>query len=370
MEGKDGRTERATPKRRHEERKKGNVCISHEVVTIAVLLLAFIGLRWSVPYDGTLLSGAWVELMRMPVGANEVWDAQKVQTWFVKGTIFMIPLMGPVALLTLAGSVVANMAQTGPFFSAEALRCRYTFLNPVNGLRQMFSVMSLFNMGLAFLKVLLIVGTLYLLLRDKVPLLVSLTWLSPELFGGWLLRLLFKVAMVVTCLFVVVAAFDYAFQKYKYEQSIMMTKKEVEDEHRNQETPPVVKGAQRRKMRELTLSRMMAAVPTATVVVTNPTHVAVALEYDPENMSAPKVTAKGLRLVAERIKRIARENDVPVIERPELARGLYKHVKVGREIPFTLFGAVAEVLAYLYKLGNNRVYDKIRTASAEVSIAG
>ena len=370
MEGKNGRTEPATPKRRQEERDKGNVCLSQEVLTVVSLVLAFFGLRYAIPHDGALLHGAWLEILRTPVGANEIWDGAKVQSWFIKGAFFMVPLLAPVVLLASLGTLMANIAQTGPYFSMQALKMRYDALSPMNGLKQMFSVMSLFHMGLALFKVALVGVTLYILLHDQIPLLMGLTWATPGVFGNWLMQLLFKLAMVVMLLFTVIAAIDYAFQRYKYEQGLMMTKKEVEDERKNQEGPSLVKGAQRRKMRELSLSRMMAAVPKATVIVTNPTHVAIALEYDPATMTAPKVVAKGLRLVAQRIKAIAKENNIPVLERPELARGLYKHVKIGREIPATFFGAVADVMAYLYRLGQGKGFETVRDATARASTNG
>ncbi|MFH0880877.1 MAG: EscU/YscU/HrcU family type III secretion system export apparatus switch protein, partial [Lentisphaerota bacterium] len=136
-------------------------------------------------------------------------------------------------------------------------------------------------------------------------------------------------------------------------------RKEVEDERKQQEPSPIVRNAQRKKMREMSFMRMMAAVPKASVVITNPTHVAVALEYDAENMNAPKVVAKGLRLVAQRIKSIAREHNIPVIERPEVARDLYKHVKIGQEIPGRFYSVIAEILAYLFKIGQGRIREQV-----------
>lgn len=355
MEGKEGRTEPATAKRRQERRDKGDLCISSEVVTVVTLFCGFVGVRWAVPHISAQLTGLWLEIGRMPVGADVVWDAAKIQTWFNSGVIFLAALLAPVVVLASLGAVIANVAQTGPNLSMQALELRFNLINPVNGFRHLFSLHSIYDMGMALLKILLIGFILYLIIRKQIPALMSLSSWSLQSFGFWLLRLLFMTAMAVVSFFIVLAAIDYAYKRYNYEKNMMMTKKEVEDEHKNQELPAIVKGAQRRKMRDLTLSRMMAAVPHANVVITNPTHVAVALQYDPETMSAPQVTAKGLRLVAERIKEIAGENGVPILEKPEVARGLYKHVKVGRQIPSQFFGAVAEILAYLYKLGNQRM---------------
>jgi flagellar biosynthetic protein FlhB len=180
----------------------------------------------------------------------------------------------------------------------------------------------------------------------------------------YIFKTVLMMAWAVTVLAIIIAILDFIYQKRKHEKSLMMTKEEVKEERKSQEPNPQLKKVQMRKMRELTMMRMMAAVPDSTVVVTNPTHVAVAIQYDPETMKAPRVVAKGLRLVAERIKRIARENDVPIIEKPPLARKLYKEVKVGREVPSGLYGAIAELLAYLYKIGNARIREKLSATKA------
>lgn len=355
MEGKEGRTEPATPKRRNERREKGELCISTEVETVAVLFFGFLGLRWAVPEIGGQLTRLLTEINSIPVGADVVWDATQIYNWFKNGGVFMGMLLAPIVVPAALAAIVANIAQTGPFLSMKTLEPKWGGLNPINGVKQLFSLNSLYKLGMSLLKILLIVTVLYVVLRRQIPALMSVSTWPLESFGPWLLGLLFFTAITVVVVFIVLAAIDYVYQHRKYEQGMMMTKKEVEDEHKNQELPAVVKSAQHKKMRELTLARMMAAVPTASMVVTNPTHVAVALQYDPEKMSAPVVTAKGLRLVAERIKQLAREHGVPILEKPEIARSLYKHVKVGQTIPSQFFGAVAEILAYLYKLGNQRI---------------
>ncbi len=359
MEGKDGRTERATPKRRREAREKGNLCFSNEVVTVSSLFIGFIAFRIALPYIGDSLINLWNYVMQMPVGANENWSGAHMQEWFIKGAGFCAAIILPIALPVMVAGIIASMAQTGPYFSLGPLEWKFAFINPVNGLKQLFSPTTLFSVGTAILKVLLISIVCYILLRERFLILPTMLTSEPELSFGWLFRFIFRLAITVVVLFILIAALDYIFKWYRYEKSLMMTKKEVEDERKNQELPSIIRGAQRRKMQELTLTRMMAAVPRSTVVITNPTHVAVALEYHPETMNAPRVVAKGLRLVAQRIKEIARENNIPIVEKPEVARELYKTVKVGREVPSKLFGAVAEILAYLYKLGNSRVRDAI-----------
>ena len=362
MEGKDGRTERATPKRREEQRRKGNLCVSNEINTIGVLFLGVLGIRWAIPFIGDRLTDLFTHVMQFRVGVP--WDSGLVQSWFVNGFLFVLLLMTPVLVPVIIGGIVANIAQTGPYMSFETLAWKFSALNPVNGFKHLFSFNSVVSLVFSMLKVLLIVFVLYLVLKKRILEIASLSWVSVGALTTWVFQLIFRMSITVVSLFLFLAALDWCYRKYKHERDMMMTKKEVEDERRNQEPSPVVKSAQRKKMRELTMSRMMAAVPRASVVVTNPTHVAVALEYDPESMAAPKVIAKGLRLVAEKIKRIARENDIPVIERPEVARDLYKNVKLGREIPARFYGAIAEILAYLYKLGHGKIRDTIGNKAA------
>jgi flagellar biosynthesis protein FlhB len=362
MEGKDGRTERATPKRREEQRRKGNLCLSNEVISMTVLFLGLLGLRWAVPFIGDKLNDLFVQTMQFRVGGT--WDISLVHRWFLNGMVFLFLLMLPVLVPTMLGGVLSCVVQTGPYLSWEAMSLKFSALNPVAGFRKLFSFSSVFSLILSLLKVALIVFVLYLILRKQVVEITGLPWVSVGMAFVWTFQIIFKMSIWVIALFIFLAVIDWCYHKYTYERNMMMTKKEVEDERKNQEPSPIIKGVQRRKMRELLMSRMMAAVPKASVVVTNPTHVAVALEYDPEMMGAPKVTAKGLRLVAERIKEIAREHGVPIVERPEVARELYKHVKVGREIPSRFYGAIAEILAFLYKLGHGRIREKLGTKAA------
>lgn len=362
MEGKEGRTERATPKRREEERRKGNLCLSTEINTMGVLFLGLLGIRWAVPFIGDQLSSLFTHVMQFRLGTP--WDAGLVQSWFVHGFLFVMLLLAPVLVPTIIGGIASSMAQTGPYFSFEAFSLKFSALNPVKGFQKLFSFSSVISLVFSLLKVLLIVFVLYIVLKKRILEIVTLPWVSVGALTSWVFHLIFRMSITVIVLFLFVAALDWVHQHYKHERGMMMTKKEVSDERKNQEPSPVIKRAQHKKMREVMMSRMMAAVPRASVVVTNPTHVAVALEYDPDKMAAPRVIAKGLRLVAEKIKRIARENGIPVIERPEVARDLYKNVKLNKEIPSRFYGAIAEILAYLYKLGHGKLREKLSSNKA------
>lgn len=354
MEGRDGRTERATDKRRTEARERGTLVFSQEIVSLTVLALGIVGLRLFAPMILEQIAFLLTEVCRFPMLGE--WDVKLVQTYFIRGSLFLAALLAPVCGMAMLGGIVASMAQTGPYFSTQPLAWKLSALSPLAGFRQLFSSQSWVNLGLSILKIAIIGGVIYGMTRHRIEEVSHLTYFTPGAFMQWTFMLVYRVTLAVLLIYIVIAALDWAYKKYKHEVQLMMTKEEVKEEHKQQEANPQVKRAQRKKMREFSLSRMIAAVPKATVVITNPTHVAVALEYDPTKMDAPKVVAKGLRLVAQRIKNIAAENGVPILERPPLARSLYKEVAVGKPIPAKFYEAVAEILAYLHKLGR-KIFD-------------
>ncbi|NCC51715.1 MAG: flagellar biosynthesis protein FlhB [Spartobacteria bacterium] len=348
MEGKDGRTEKATPKKRNKAREKGQMCLSSEITSMAVLFFGLIGLRYTVPFIYDQLGRLFIEVIRAPVGCK--WTAELVQNWYIAGIGFFSLLLMPIVLPVIFGAVAANMGQTGPFLSMKAMKFSPGALNPIKGVKRLFSFQSILNVVLSMLKVALIAFVIYLMLRNRTMEVGNLAFVPVSVTVLWIFTLVFKISITVVVLFVFVAVLDWLYRKYKHEKDLMMTKEEVKEERKQYEPNPLVKRAQRKKMMELSMLRMMAEVPKADVVITNPTHVAVALKYDPESMDAPRVVAKGLRLVAQRIKEIARENGIPIIEKPAVARGLYKHVSVGQTISAGFYEAVAEILAYMYRL--------------------
>lgn len=349
MEGKDGRTEPATGKKRSEEREKGNLCISQEVVNLSVLLLGLIGLRLTLPN----LYQSSVTMMQSTFRFEDMqtWTGVKVQSLFIQGSLLVGWIMFPLLIGVVVGTVGGNMLQTKPFFSWGAFRMNPNALNPISGIRKLISFQALFGLGLSCLKVAVIVFIAYKIIAAKLSMLELMPSLSSAESIQWTGDLIFRLVVWVLSVFLIVAILDWIFRHRQFEKSIMMTKQEVKDEMKQQEVSPVVKRAMSKRMRELSLHRMMAAVPNANVIITNPTHVAVALQYDPAKMNSPKVVAKGMRLVAQRIKKLGARYHVPIVEKPELARALYKSVKVGQEIPSRFFEAVATVLAYLHKIG-------------------
>lgn len=349
MEGKDGKTELATPKKRADERKRGNVFVSQETTSLIVLLVGIVALRYAAPAILAYIHSLMTTCTRFNV--HTPWTGETVRQELVAGGLGLTAVMAPFMIPVMLSAVLGTMAQTGPYFSMEALKSGMAELSPARGMKQLFSSRSLITLILGTLKVAAVVLTAYYVCRGQTLYLIELQNVDVASSTSWLFHLIFRMAVTICVVAVSIAVIDWVIKKRQYEKSIMMTKQEVKDEYRQNEPNPLMRKALNRRMRQLSVSRMMAAVPNASVIITNPDHVAVAIEYDSRTMSAPKVTAKGLRLMAERIKEVARENNVPIVRRPETARALYKYVKVGQPVPTQFFRAVAEILAYLHKLG-------------------
>ena len=351
MEGKNGQTEKATPRRREKEREKGNLPMSQEILSVSVLLAATFALRISFP---EFLSGTrkMMEFSYLGMSTGPHWTGIWAQELFWKGLNGVLLSMAPLLIFIMVVGVAASMAQTGPYFSWQAFHAGgLGQMNPIKGMKKLFSARSITKLIVTLLKLTLIVGIMSLTWKgqwEKVAQLPSFDLLSAVL---WVARRFYLTILFVCIFSIVVAVYDLVHTRRRHAKQMMMTKHEVKDERKQYEVKPEVKRVQFRRMRQLTASRLIASVPQATVIITNPTRVAVAIKYDPATMERPQVVAKGLRLQAKRIRELARANGIPIVERPVLARALYKSVSVGRFIPSALFGGVAEVLAYLHRLG-------------------
>ncbi|NLG35421.1 MAG: EscU/YscU/HrcU family type III secretion system export apparatus switch protein [Lentisphaerae bacterium] len=352
MEGKNGQTEKATSRRRGKEREKGNLPVSQEVLSVTVLLAATLMLRISFP---GYLTGTrqMLEYSYLGTAPGTHWSGIWVQEMYWHGMSSVLAAIMPLLGFVMIVGVAASMAQTGPYFSWSAFHMGgLKALNPLKGVKRLFSAKAMTTLWITLLKLTLIVGIISLVWRGQWTKVAQLSAFGLRPAVLWVGQRIYLTLLAVCIFAIVVAVIDSILTRRRHEQGMMMTKHEVKDERKQYEVKPEVKRVQFRKMRELTASRLIAAVPDATVVVTNPTRVAVALKYDPATMERPKVVAKGLRLHAKRIRELARAHGVPIVERPVLARALYKTVPVGRSIPGTLFGGVAEVLAYLHRLGH------------------
>lgn len=341
------KTEQATPKKREDARKKGQVAQSREIPSVTVLLGAmtvfFFGGAWMFNQLGDVMHMALTQLYQQ----NFKIETAHLFLWEVFKRIFII--LAPLLTVIIVAGLLSNVSQTGFLLTGESLTPKFNKLNPVNGIKRLFSLRSMVEVAKAIFKMIIIGGMAYAMLRkdmDQIPALVSMSIRDILSFMG---HAALKMGFYTCLVLIVLAAVDFFFQRWQHERDLRMTKQEVKDEYRQREGDPMVRSRIRAIQREMAMRRMMESVPDATVVITNPTHLAVALKFE-RDMQAPQVVAKGAGLVAERIKAIANERDIPIIEQKPLARALFKSVEIDQYIPAELYQAVAELLAYVYRL--------------------
>lgn len=357
MFAKDGeggeKTEDATAKKLEDVRKEGNVAKSREIVTAATLLALYLCLRFLIGFVGRHLLDSFQEFY---VLIPRLVDEGFTESNFYQLLIHFVSSFGicvfPFLLTGLVISVLSNYLQFDFRVTTKPLQPKLSKINPINGFKRMFSLNTVFELIKSLIKIFLISYISYSVLSSHVNDIFLLYDMS--LFQGITLMydIILELLLKISIMFVFLAAADFMYQKWKFKDDNKMTKQEVKDEFKNSEGDPQVKGQQKQRMRQASQRRMMAAVPEADVVITNPTHFAVALSYDREKHEAPVVVAKGADFMASRIKEIAKDNHVDIVENKPLARMLYYNVEVDAEIPQELYQAVAEVLAYVYQLHN------------------
>jgi flagellar biosynthesis protein FlhB len=342
------KTESATPRKRQEVREKGQVARSAEISTVAGLLVGMLFVRNFGPGVCTQLSDVMTySFSHLPTSDFVVGT---LQSRGLSLTLMILSMIGPLLLGSMVVGVAVNAAQVGFLFSFNALMPDVTRLNPLSGLGRMFSGRSLFELAKAMGKVGLSGYYGYSMIRDRYEALLTTPGMELRQSIQEVVSLGADMAFNMTIVMLCLAIADYGYQRWQFEQSIKMTREELKEEMKQSEGNPQLKGRIRQQQRAMAMRRMMQAVPKADVVVTNPTHYAVALQYQSATMRAPVVIAKGERLVAQRIKEIAREHGVPIVEDKPLAQALFHNVEIGQDISPELYKAVAEVLAFVYKM--------------------
>jgi flagellar biosynthetic protein FlhB len=342
----DNKTEKPTPRRRERARQEGEVAQSGEVNNVFVLLAA-VG---ALAFTGDSVFGALVDQMTRRLGGLGVERlTQTSAVDLLRQTVHVALGAGlPVMVGAAAVGLLCTVAQTGLLFTPKKLAPNLNALNPVSGFKNLVSLSALQKLAVALAKLALVGLIAFCLVRSRLDWLLSLAgdsvWGIVSVARALCLSLILRVLAAM----VAVAVLDYAYQRWRHEKKLMMSKEELKEDMKRDEGSPEVR-ARRSAMRRSLVHRMMAAIPEADVVVANPTHYAVALKWNEESMRAPQVVAKGADYMAERIKAVAREHGVPVLERKPLARALYDAVEVGMEIPPKLYYAVAEVLAFVLK---------------------
>ncbi len=345
------RTEPASARKLEQARERGNVPRSRELATLAVLLAS----ASVIAMLGVFMFQGLHSLMRNALSFDH---ADIVNTSMMGRNLLEAGLDGvwlymPMAITVVVSAVVANLMLSGWVFSAQALEFNFSKLNPISGIGRMFSMNSLAELVKALLKGGLIAGVAgWMIWHQHGGILALANEPLPSAVAHFGQIALFTFLATVAA-FTFIVLLDVPFQIWNYHHGLKMTKEEVRQEGKEIEGDPQIKARIRSLQREVARRRMMQTIPQADVVVTNPMHFAVALKYEEKGMSAPVVLAKGSQLVAERIKELAREHRVPIVEAPPLARALHRHVEVGEVIPGSLFTAVAQVLAYVYQLNQS-----------------
>ncbi len=343
------KTEKPTPRRRREARKKGQVARSQELNNVAIILA---GTLFFLVLGGTFFSGISQIMTRIFSGLYSIdVSANSFFSYFTSGIGLLFKLMFPMILVLMVAGVLIGISQTGFMFSFDSISPKFDRINPVKGAQRLFSKRGVVEVAKALFKIGGISYIIFSSIRGNIFVFSNYTYMNMGEILSSFVRILFVTLFKIVGFLLVIALLDYVFQRYEFERSIMMTKQEVKDEYKQTEGDPQVKSRIRSMQRQLARQRMMQEVPKAKVVITNPIHIAVALKYD-NSMRAPEVVAKGTRLIAEKIKEVAKEHNIPIVENPPLARELYEKVEIGEEIPKELYRAVAEVLAYIYKLEN------------------
>ncbi len=342
------RTEKATPKRREDARKKGQIARGPDLPAA----LAFLGALLMIKFlAADLFQQVGYSLQEVAFRIRNfapLTDADLHLMILEGGKLFALMTL-PVLAIGFVGAVAGNFAQGGLTLSAEALKPKVERFDPSKNIKKIFGLDSVVNLLKSSIKLLVIAGVSYAVLApviENAPVLLNAPIGTVVVKLG---EILYSLALRCGIVLVILALADYGYAYYKHEKSIRMSKQDIRDEFKQQEGDPLLKGQRRRAARSIAQRRSLAAVPTASVVITNPTHFAVALRYDRENDAAPVMVAKGADTLAAKIREIARANDVPLVENPPLARALYSSVEPKQMIPVEFFAAVAEVLAYVFR---------------------
>lgn len=355
---KDGpggeKTEPATAKKLEDARNEGQVAKSREIANGVGLMALFLVLKsWTGKMGTNFLETFYVVYNRIPEISNLIGGTAPENEMILLlryGAIRLLVIILPILLIGFVMAFLCDFFQVKWHPTTKPLQPKFSKLNPISGFKKIFSVHSLVELLKSFIKIVIIVWMAYSYIKDKTEYLYLLYDMEIMPALNLLLKVVTDLGIRIAALYLVFSFGDYAYQKWKFSEDMKMTKQEVKEEYKNAEGDPQVKGKIRSKMQEVSRRRMMQALPQADVVITNPTHYAVAIKYDPSVSDAPLVIAKGQDYLAQKIKEIARENKIEIVENKPLARMLFANVEVGEAVPPELYQAVAEVLAFVYHL--------------------
>lgn len=343
------KTEKATDKKRQDSRKKGQVLKSQDVTSAIVLLSVFLFLFFASGFMRerffTFFSQSFTEYVA--IGA---FDAEQAMMIYIEVLLEMAMILLPVMLIAMVAAIAGNLLQFGWLFTTEPLKFDLKKLDPIKGLKRIFSIRAIVELMKSILKISFIGTVTFLIVWMNIDKVLGLAFKNPwnTLSTVGQLTAVMGISASFTLLFI--SILDFFYQKYDYEKNLKMSKQDIKDEHKNSEGDPLIKSRIKQRQREMAMRRMMQEIPDADVVITNPTHYAIAIKYDDGDMDAPIIVAKGVDFVAQKIKLIAKEHDIVTVENRPLARALYDQVEIGDWIPEEFFKAIAEILAYVYRI--------------------
>ncbi|MBT3716892.1 MAG: flagellar biosynthesis protein FlhB [Deltaproteobacteria bacterium] len=348
QEGQE-KTEVPTEKKRRESREEGQVAFSKELSSAALLA----GIVLTLVATSPIILDAMRELMSQifrDLAQRKELSIDSIFTLSGEILSIILPAFAPFAAVIIFAGIFASVLQVGVMITFKAVAPKFNKISPLTGLKRLFSSQSLADFLKSMAKLIIVGFVGYLTYIDKITELNGLSVSTPESILIYNFTVVAEVAGKIVLALVAIAIFDYFYQRWHHEQQLMMTKQEVKDETKQTEGDPQLKARIRQIQREMSNARMMQEVPKADAVIVNPTHFSVAILYDRDVMSAPEVIAKGADHLALRMRTVARENNVPILERPELARDLYANVEIGDDIPERFYKAIAEILAFVYRL--------------------
>ncbi len=356
------KTEQPTPRSRQRARERGQVAKSRELTGAFVLLVAFLTIFLVIESWGKIATGMFEAILgNLFVPAINMEGLPSI-TGYILTVLFSF--MWPLMVATMFAAILFNLLQTRGMVSLEPIRPKLNKIDPVQGIKRLFSTRGFVELLKAVMKITLVGLVAYTYIRSNLPEIAQAHTLDPTayipFFGNHAMRL----GLWIIAILILLAILDYIYQIYQFEKDLMLTKTEAKEEYKQMEGDPLVKSRMRQRQRQIALSAMLKEVPKADVIITNPTHIAIAIKYEPD-MPAPQVVAKGKGAIAERIISLAKEFDVHVYRDPPLARSLYRMVEVGSVIPYEFYVAIAEVLAYIYR--TKKKYSKHRRRLAAAS---
>lgn len=348
------KTEQATPRKLEEAQQRGQIPRSAEVQTVFALLAGTTALAFT---SAELWRGLFNAQHAILGHLGEIsLSYEALPGYFAGGLLFLMRLVAPIVMTVLVAGLLAGGIQSRFQTASQALEPNWERVNPAAGLKRVFTLQNAAPAVLALIKVAAIVGLSYGVVRGIMSDPIFFAPIHPARIAEFLAGAALKLTVRITLVMILIAAADYAWQYWRHHQNLMMTRQEVRDENKNSEGDQQIKARQRRRRTASTQRKMLAEVPQADVIITNPTHLAIALRYDRRTMKAPKIVAKGARKFALRIREIAGQNQIPIIENKPLARLMFKHGRVGGEVPAQVYAAVAEVLAYVYRMNRYRYW--------------